>query len=380
MLGLFLLLLASVWPAARMAVLGQFATPRSLGFGQPMITTHSTFQPRVEVVASNLEVPWALAFAPDGRLFFTERPGRLRVMVEGQLQPDPVATFPVVARAGDESGLMGLAIDPDFPNNGFIYVMYSYRNSQGQIRNRISRLVVEGNQASGETILVDGIPGASIHDGGRLRFGPAAKLFATTGDAAVPASAQNLGSLSGKILRLNSDGTVPDDNPFPGLLAYTRGHRNPEGLAFQLGSGQLFSTEHGPVGNDEFNIIDAGQNYGWPIVQGTSGDPDFVEPTLVFNPSVAPAGATFYDGDRLSDWTGNLFFGTLRGQHIHRVVLGGLDSRQVVAQERLFEGEFGRIRDVIQGPDGFIYFSTSNRDGRGNPAPEDDRILRIVPE
>ncbi len=345
-----------------------------------MITTHSTFQPRVEVVASNLEVPWALAFAPDGRLFFTERPGRLRVMVEGQLQPDPVATFPVVARAGDESGLMGLAIDPDFPNNGFIYVMYSYRNSQGQIRNRISRLVVEGNQASGETILVDGIPGASIHDGGRLRFGPAAKLFATTGDAAVPASAQNLGSLSGKILRLNSDGTVPDDNPFPGLLAYTRGHRNPEGLAFQLGSGQLFSTEHGPVGNDEFNIIDAGQNYGWPIVQGTSGDPDFVEPTLVFNPSVAPAGATFYDGDRLSDWTGNLFFGTLRGQHIHRVVLGGLDSRQVVAQERLFEGEFGRIRDVIQGPDGFIYFSTSNRDGRGNPAPEDDRILRIVPE
>jgi glucose/arabinose dehydrogenase len=331
------------------------------------------------VVASNLEVPWALAFAPDGRLFFTERPGRIRVMVDGQLLPDPVATLPVAAAPGDESGLMGLAIDPSFQDNGFIYVMYSYQAAPGQLLNRISRLTVDGNQAGGEAVLLDGIPGASIHDGGRLRFGPAAKLFATAGDAAVPSNAQDINSLSGKILRLNTDGTIPDDNPFPGLPVFTLGHRNPEGLAFQLGTGQLFSTEHGPVGNDELNVIDAGQDYGWPIVQGIAGNPSFVDPILDFPTSVAPAGATFYDGDRLPGWTGNLFFGTLRGQHVHRVVLGGPDSRQVVAEERLFEGAFGRIRDVIQGPDGFIYFTTSNRDGRGSPAPEDDRILRIVP-
>ena len=184
---------------------------------------------------------------------------------------------------------------------------------------------------------------------------------------------------NGKILRLNPDGSIPNDNPFPGSPVFSFGHRNPEGIAFQLGTGRLVSTEHGPVGNDEVNVIDAGNNYGWPVVQGAAGNPSFVDPILVFNPSVAPTGATFYDGDKLTGWTGNYFFTTLRGQHLHQVVLGGPDSRQAVAQERLFEGSFGRLRDVIQGPDGFLYFSTSNQDGRGSPSAEDDRILRIVP-
>ncbi|MGE5618858.1 MAG: PQQ-dependent sugar dehydrogenase [Sphingomonadaceae bacterium] len=335
-----------------------------------------SFQPRVEVVASGLNTPWALAFAPDGRLFFTERPGRIRVIVDGQLLPDPVAVLPAVTTA--ESGLMGLALDPNFAQNGQIYVMYTREAGPGQLANRLSRLTVQGNQAGGETVLLDGIPAATIHDGGRLRFGPDGKLYVTTGDAAASSLAQDIGSVAGKVLRINPDGTIPEDNPFPGSPVFTFGHRNPQGLAFQPGTGQLFSTEHGPSGNDEVNVLQAGGNYGWPGVQGAAGDSRFIDPILVFNPAVAPAGATFYDADRLFEWTGSLFFATLRGGHLHRVVLGGPDSRQVVAQERLFEGDFGRLREVTQGPDGLIYFTTSNRDGRGNPAAEDDRILRIT--
>ncbi|MHB8992325.1 MAG: PQQ-dependent sugar dehydrogenase, partial [Chloroflexota bacterium] len=222
--------------------------------------------------------------------------------------------------------------------------------------------------------------GATIHDGGRLKFGPDGKLYVATGDAATPNQAQDVGSPAGKVLRINPDGSIPEDNPFPGSPVFTLGHRNPEGLAFRPGTRQLFSTEHGPVGNDEVNLLEAGGNYGWPVVQGAAGDSRFVDPILVFNPAVAPAGATFYGADRLFEWTGSLFFATLRGQHLHRVVLGGPDSREVVAQERLFEGAFGRLREVVQGPDGLIYFTTSNRDGRGNPAAEDDRILRITLE
>ena len=335
------------------------------------------FAPQVEVVAANLEVPWALAFAPDGRLFFTERSGRVRVIADGQLLPTPVAVLPAATTA--ESGLMGLVLDPGFQQNGHIYVMYTLRDPQGQLVNRVSRLTVEGNQAGGEAVLLDGIPGATIHDGGRLKFGSDGKLYITTGDAATPSLAQNPSSLAGKILRLNPDGTVPDDNPVPGSPVFSLGHRNPQGLAFQPGTGRLFSTEHGPAGNDEVNIIEAGNNYGWPTVQGIAADPRFVDPVAEFTPAVAPAGATFYNADRLSRWTGSLFFATLRGQHLHRMVLGGPDSRQVAEQERLFEGQFGRLRDVVQGPDGFLYFTTSNRDGRGSPAADDDRILRITP-
>lgn len=161
---------------------------------------------------------------------------------------------------------------------------------------------------------------------------------------------------------------------------FTLGHRNPQGLAFQPGTGQLFSTEHGPGANDEVNVIEAGHNYGWPTVQGMEEHPDFTKATLTFSPTIAPSGAAFYDGQELYPWTGNLFFATLKGQHLHRVVLGGPGSRQVVDDEKLFEGAFGRLRDVVQGPDGFLYVATSNRDGRGSPSREDDRILRIRPD
>lgn len=343
---------------------------------QPAPPVQAPFEPRVEVVASGLSTPWSLAFAPDGRLFFTERPGRVRVVVGGQLQPEPVAVLDVAATG--EAGLMGLALSPAFQQDGLLYVMYTYRGAGGNLVNRVSRLTVQGNRASNEQVILDGIPGSGIHDGGRLKFGPDGKLYVATGDAAVPALAQSLDSLAGKILRLNPDGSVPADNPFPGSPIFSLGHRNPQGLAWQPGTGRLYATEHGAVGNDEVNLIEPGRNYGWPVVQGQQQDARFVGPVALYNPRVAPAGAVFYDGTRLAPWQGSLFFTTLAGQHLHRLVLGGADGRQVLGEERLYEGVYGRLRDVVQGPDGFLYFTTSNRDGRGNPAAQDDRILRVV--
>lgn len=335
------------------------------------------FSPRAETVASGLRVPWALAFAPDGRLFFTERPGRLRVISNGQLQAAPVAQLPAVETA--ESGLMGLAVDPAFAQNGFLYVMYTFRDTAGGLHNRVSRLTESQGRAANEVVLLDNLPAGSIHDGGRIKFGPDGKLYVTQGETGNTSLSQNLGSLGGKIMRINPDGSIPGDNPFPGSTVYSFGHRNPEGLAWQPGTGTMWSTEHGPVGNDEVNIIRAGANYGWPVITGRAGNAQFSDPILLFTPSVAPAGATFYNGSKLSPWRGNLFFGTLAGQHLHRVVLGGPGLDQVVSEERMFQGAYGRLRDVAEGPDGFLYFSTSNHDGRGNPGAADDRILRIVP-
>jgi len=345
---------------------------------QPTATaTRAPFQPRVEVVATGLEVPWALAFAPDGRLFFTERPGRIRVIVDGRLLAEPVATLPVAAVG--EGGLMGLTLDPEFARNGYLYVMYTYRDGQNRLRNKVSRLTEWGNKAGEEKVLLEGIPGANIHDGGRLKFGLDGKLYITTGDAAETGLAQRTDSVAGKVLRINADGSIPADNPFPGSPVYSYGHRNPQGLAWHPVTGRLFSTEHGPVGNDEVNIIQPGQNYGWPEVSGKGGAPKFSDPIIAFSPSIAPSGATFYSGSELSPWKGDLFFTTLVGQHLHRIVLRAPDFASVERDERLFSGEYGRLREIVQGPDGFLYFATSNRDGRGWPSPEDDRILRIVP-
>lgn len=339
-------------------------------------------EPRVEVVATGLEVPWAMAWAPDGRLFVTERAGRVRVVADGELQAAPVAEIPVAAVG--EGGLMGLALDPDFVDNGYVYTMYTYAEGGG-LANRISRWVMRDGILQDETTLVDGIAGARNHNGGRVAFGPDGKLYATTGDAGRGSLAQDLGSLSGKILRMNPDGSVLEDNPFSGSLVYSYGHRNPQGLAWHPGTGQLLATEHGPSGEgglccrDEVNVIRPGANYGWPVVAG-SGDGRFVDPLALSGTDTtwAPAGAAFYTGSDLPQWQGDLLFGALRGAHLHRLALGGEDGLTVVDEEELFSGEYGRLRAVAVGPDGHLYVTTSNRDGRGRPSPEDDRILRIV--
>jgi len=339
---------------------------------------------RIETVVSGVEVPWSIVFTADGRMLFTERPGRIRVVEVGKLRAEPLVTIPDVEPSG-ESGAMGLCLHPDFAGNHLLYVAYSYR-SDGK-RDRIVRYRENGTSVTDRTLIIEDIPAAQFHAGCRLRFGPDRKLYITTGDATDRQLAQRLDSLAGKILRLNDDGTVPADNPFvnqqgarPEVWSY--GNRNSQGIDWQPETNTMFETEHGPSGfdgpggGDEVNIIERGKNYGWPIIHHTETHDGMESPLLEFTPAVAPASGMFYRGAAFPEFRNNFFFGCLRGACIIRVVL---DGRRVVSHERLLEGSFGRIREVAEGPDGAIYFSTSNRDGRGSPASNDDRILKLVP-
>lgn len=330
----------------------------------------------VTVVARGLEVPWGIAFAPDGRAFVTERPGRIRLLRAGRLEPDPVATLPV-AHAG-EGGLLGVALHPQFPRHPYVYVYYTYA-AQG-LRNRIERLREQGGRLVRDRVILDGIPGARIHDGGRIAFGPDGMLYVGTGDAAERQLAQNPSSLGGKILRLTPDGGVPPDNPFPGSPVYSLGHRNVQGLAWHPSTRRLYATEHGPSGelgfaHDEVNLIRPGGNYGWPeVLCGQGGRPGFIEAIACSGEETwAPSGATFVSRGA---WAGALLVATLRGAHLRLFTLSE-DGTRVLRATRVLEG-FGRLRDVVEGPDGALYVLTSNRDGRGFPAPDDDRILRIT--
>ena len=359
--------------------------PQGKGAGETAGTADGAVQFRVETVAGNLQVPWSINFAPDGRIIFTERPGRVRVIERGQLRPEPLAIISDV-ESRSESGLMGLTLHPQFASNHFLYLAYAYQSNDGQ-RVRVVRFRETGSSLAERQLIIENIPAAQFHAGCRLRFGPDSKLYITTGDATQPATAQMLDSLGGKILRLNDDGTVPADNPFvnqkdarPEIWSY--GHRNPQGLDWQPGTNLLFETEHGPSGGDapgggdEVNLVERGRNYGWPIVHHRDARAGMESPLLEYTPAVAPASGMFYRGSGFPLFRGNFFFGNLRGETIIRVVLNG---RRVVSQERLLERQYGRIRDVAEGPDGAIYFSTSNRDGRGSPASADDRILKLVP-
>jgi glucose/arabinose dehydrogenase len=237
---------------------------------------------------------------------------------------------------------------------------------------------------SDELILVDHIPGATIHDGGRIKFGPDEKLYITTGDASNADSAQDLKSLSGKILRINPDGTIPSDNPFKDSPIFSYGHRNPQGLDWDPVTGKLVISEHGPSGergfaHDEINVVEAGKNYGWPKVVGEEQKPEYVNPTLQTGAETwAPSGATFYDSNKIPEWKNKYFVATLRGSHLRMLELD-LQSNQVISSEALFSNTYGRLRDAVVGPDGYLYLLTSNRDGRGTPTENDDRILKIVP-
>ncbi|MEE8158306.1 MAG: PQQ-dependent sugar dehydrogenase [Dehalococcoidia bacterium] len=345
----------------------------------PTPTPNTTIEVLAEVVVKELKVPWALAFAPDGRLFVTEREGIIRVIRDGQVQTLPYAEVEV-AQEG-EGGLLGLALDPNFESNGYLYVYHTYSSPRGPLLNKVVRLEDRGEKAENPAVILDDIPGSRFHNGGRIKFGPDGKLYIATGDAASNTLAQDLTSLAGKILRINKDGSIPQDNPFPDSPVYSYGHRNPQGLAWHPVTGQLYATEHGPVGHDEVNRIVAGSNYGWPIIIGAGNDRRFQDPVLESGIDTwAPSGAAFYDGDLLPpEWKGRLVFGALRGRRIIWITLRPPEYRAVQDRGSLFGQQFGRIRDVVQGPDGYLYFATNNRDGRGTPGEGDDLILRIVP-
>ena len=339
---------------------------------------------RVETVVRNLEVPWSIVWASDGRMIFTERAGRVRIYENGKLRPAPLFTVPDVEPTG-ESGLMSVALHPQFASNHLLYLSYAYKGENQNVR--VVRYREAETGLTDRKVIIEGIPAAQFHAGCRLRFGPDAKLYITTGDATRRDLAQRLDSMAGKTLRLNDDGTVPADNPFVGQPnvrpeIWSYGHRNAQGLDFQPETNLMFQTEHGPSGfdgpggGDEFNLVEKGKNYGWPVIHHTQTHAGMEAPLLEYTPACAPASGMFYRGAAFLQFRGNFFFGCLRGTRMIRVVL---DGRRVVTQENLLEGKYGRIRDVAEGPDGYLYFSTSNQDGRGNPARDDDRIIRLVP-
>jgi glucose/arabinose dehydrogenase len=343
---------------------------------------------RAEVVASGLEVPWGLMFIGDGNILVTERPGRLRLVQDGRLVDEPVATFEVAARG--EGGLLDVLAHPEFDTNHQFY-LYRTVDVGGQPANQVEmwQLSQDGESLGTrhvETIL-DDIPAARFHNGGRMRIGPDGMLYVGTGDAKDPDSAQNPGVLSGKILRLTADGEIPPDNPFDNAV-YITGVRNPQGFDWRDAS-TMVVTDHGPsgelgrTGHDEVNIAQAGTNLGWPTIYGCEDNPEMRAPSITWETAVPPGGAAIYTGDAIPEWTGSLLIGALGSEHLHRVVFeeGG---RQVEHHEVYFRGGqpegYGRLRDVTMGPDGHLYVTTSNCDGRGTCPPDGDKILRILPQ
>ncbi|WP_420544508.1 PQQ-dependent sugar dehydrogenase [Nitrosopumilus sp.] len=334
---------------------------------------------KVETVADNLTIPWSIDWSPNGTVFFTERHGNLRIIEDGVLAPNPILSLNV---AGVEGGMLGVAVDPNFLENQYIYVYYT----EDQFlfpSNKVVRYVVSDAEAIEDKIIIENIPAGPFHDGGRIQFGPDQKLYITTGDAGNVDLSQDLNSYAGKILRINSDGTIPRDNPWPNSPIYSIGHRNPQGIDWD-DSGNLVATEHGPSGwrgsaHDEINVILPGKNYGWPDVIGDESLEGLENPILhTGDETWAPSGSEFYDSDKIPQWSGKYFVATLRGSHLHMIDFD-LKNNVVVSHEKLFENEFGRLRDVQTGPDGFLYLLTSNKDGRGLPQPNDDKILKIIP-
>jgi glucose/arabinose dehydrogenase len=352
------------------------------GTGSGEVTTSQGKTPlRVEKIVGGLQVPWSIVWAPDGRMIFTERNGRVRVFENGELKPEPLFVVPDVESSG-ESGLMSVALHPQFATNQQLYLSYAYSGN----RVRVVRYRVTPQGLTDRKVIIEDIPAAQFHAGCRIRFGPDGKLYITTGDATKRDLAQKLDSLAGKTLRLNDDGSIPSDNPFVGQQnaraeIWSYGHRNAQGMDWQPGSNLMFQTEHGPSGfdgpggGDEVNIVEKGKNYGWPLVHHKESRAGLESPLLEYTPACAPASGMFYRGSAIAEFKGNFFFGCLKGERLIRVTL---DGRRVVSQEDLVN-KYGRIREVAEGPDGFIYFSTSNRDGRGTPTQDDDRILRLVP-
>ena len=340
--------------------------------GTDQCARRSASRPRVQTVATGLEIPWEIAFLPDGRALVTERPGRVRLLGrDRRLRRRPVATVPV--RAYGEGGLLGLALDPRFARNRFVYLYYTTARGMRLERRRFSN----GRLGRGRS-LVEGIEAGRVHDSGRIAFGPDGHLYVATGDAGDGELAQRPDSLNGKFLAL-SPHQYRRAGGRPEIIS--RGHRNPQGFDWQPGSGRLIATEHGPSegidgpeGYEEINHIVQGGNYGWPRVYGFD-HAAFDAPLRVYRQPLAPSGGTFVTR-RGSAWAGSFVFACLRGEQLRRLEFR---NGRIVADHPLLRRRFGRLRTVVEGPDGALYVLTSNRDARGTPRAGDDRILRIVP-
>jgi len=309
---------------------------------------------QTSVLTSNLEIPWSLVFLPDGRMLVTERPGRVKLInKDGSIVGD-ILTISEVKHQG-EGGLMGIALHPNFESNNFVYLYYTY-DDNGTMNKVVRYEFNNDNLANGSTLL-DRIPGALNHNGGRIKFGPDKLLYITTGDSQEESSSQDRNSLAGKILRMKDDGS--------NMEVYSYGHRNPQGIAWHS-DGRLFATEHGPLAHDEVNLVEQGKNYGWSVIRGSEQRTGMENPLIESgNGTWAPSGAVFYNG--------NLFFTGLRGSALFEFNPNDLSLKTH------FKNEFGRIRDVVLGPDNLLYILTNNRDGRGVPKSGDDKIIIVNP-
>jgi glucose/arabinose dehydrogenase len=316
---------------------------------------------RPQTVATGLATPWGMAFLPDGSALVAERDSARLLQVRTGAAPVVRGTVPGVV-AGGEGGLLGLAVSPTFSQDNLVYAYFTAAND-----NRIVRFPLTAIQ--NQTVVLSGLAKASIHNGGRIAFGPDGMLYAGVGDAGQTSNSQNLQSRNGKILRMQPNGAVPPGNPFANSLVYSLGHRNVQGLAWD-GQGRLYATEFGQNTWDEVNQIVAGGNYGWPTVEGTSTNPNFRNPIVQWTTAQAsPSGAAFANN--------TLFAAALRGARLWTVPLTASGGAGTPVAE--LQGQFGRLRTVALGPDGWLWVTTSNRDGRGNPAPTDDRVLRFPP-
>ena len=361
-------------------------TPAAPSTAGETLGVYETAKHRVRLVkvVGGLEHPWGLAFLPDGRLLVTERPGRLRVVAEGRLDPRPVAGVPEVYDSG-QGGLLDVALHPRFAENGLVYLSYA-SPGEGGAATAVARGRLAGDRLAGLEEIYVALPrdGGGRHFGSRLLFADG-YLFVTTGERGEPDRAQALDDPAGAILRLYDDGRVPVDNPFaaragarPEIYAY--GNRNPQGLAREAATGRLYAVEHGPKGGDELNLIAAGVNYGWPVItygrsyagfkigEGTH-KAGMAQPVHYWVPSVSPSGLAIYDGTAFPAWRGSVFAGALSAELLVRLEIEG---GKAVAEERLFAELEERIRDVRQGPDGLLYLLTDHPEGailRLEPAP-----------
>ena len=333
-----------------------------------------------EIVTAGLEHPWGMAFLPDGRMLVTERPGRLRLIsAAGKLHPEPIGGLPPIRQHG-QGGLLDVVLHPDFSNNRLVYFSFAEAAAGGRdVGTAVARGQLRGQRLEQVEVIFRLLPksNARQHFGSRLVFDNDGYLFITLGDRGDRPRAQDLGDHAGSLIRLHDDGRIPADNPFVkrrGARAeiFSYGHRNMQGAALHPLSGKLWTHEHGPQGGDELNIAKAGSNYGWPVItyganyvtgtrigEGTHKQ-GMAQPVYNWVPSIAPSGMAFYSGTRFPQWQGNLFIGSLKFRLLVRLVL---DGEKVVHEERLLEGELGRIRDVRQGPDGLLYLLTDDSDG-----------------
>lgn len=357
-------------------------------FLQAFLFTGSTKTPvyeafAVDTLASGLSVPWDIVFLPGRDMLFTERPGRVRLYRNNQLVQKPVLTIGDIEVKG-KMGLLGCCLHPAFAVNHFVYLAYNYRSGT-QTFLRVARYEFISDSLQNPVTIIENIPGVFNHTGCRLKFGADKKLYVSTGDADVPRLAQDLKVYNGKILRLEENGTVPADNPFikndTALHEiWTYGHRNPQGMAFQPGTNYLFSSEHGPTGGDEINLIARGNNYGWPVIHHRNSQHGMMMPLMEFTPSIGPAEALFYSGKAFPFLKGHLLVACMRGEAILDVEL---KNNKISSYNFLLKNKFGRIRALAEGPDGFLYFSTSQVDPPESNLQagekEFDMIVRLKP-